>query len=286
MKHHARTLFIAAASLACALTLPTLAQTSATPTLTATPGSATTGPGGNVQIFGQTEPYAKVDVPAGMKGLIASIDVKEGQPVKKGETLAKLDDTIQQKQVEAAALDANSDAKVREYDVTLASAKNEYDRVKNSSAANATEKRNAELKVKQLEIELEMAKQDQKKAQVKLDQEKITLDKMTIKSPIDGAVLRVNKRPGEETDENPLIVVVQVNKLNAVFYPPKQLFGKIKVGDKFTLAFATDPPVKREAAVSTIDPIIEQSLFRVKFEVDNADNKIPAGTAVTWNWKP
>jgi multidrug efflux pump subunit AcrA (membrane-fusion protein) len=116
---------MASATLACALALPALAQTITAltpPTPPATPGSAATGPGGNVQIVGQTEPNAKVDVPAGMKGLIAAIDVKEGQAVKKGERLAKLDDSIQLKQVEAASVDATSDAKVRQVEVTLENA--------------------------------------------------------------------------------------------------------------------------------------------------------------------
>jgi len=249
-----------------------------------TPGTATTGPGGVLHMTGQTEPVAKVEVPAGMKGQLASVDVKEGQLVKKGEQLAKLDDAIQVKQVELATLDAQSDVKIKAAENNLEFARNDYNRIKAVPAASEAEKRKDELLVRQYELEVLQSKEEQKQKQVKLEQEKITLDRMTIRSPIDGAVLRVNKQAGEQTDENPLIVVVKVDKLDAVFYPPKELFGKVKVGDKVKLDFATVPPTNREAVVVAVDPIIEQSLFRVKFEVDNADAKIPAGTSVVWNF--
>jgi hypothetical protein len=36
-----------------------------------------------------------------------------------------------------------------------------------------------------------------------------------------------------------------------------------------------------------VNPILDTAsqLFRVKLELDNADQKIPAGTTATWMWK-
>jgi RND family efflux transporter MFP subunit len=275
MKRHALlvSLVLSAAAFAC------VGQT------TTTPGTSSMGASGDMMMQGQTEPAARVEVPAGMRSMIlASVDVKEGQLVKKGEQLAKLDDAIQVKQVEMARAEASSDVKIREAEVALDFAKVEYERIQQVAAAGEAEKRQKKIAVDRYALAVQAAKEEQKKANIKLQQEEITLKRMTIVSPIDGAVLRVNKRAGEQTDDLPLIVVVQTSKLQAVFFPAKQLFGKIKVGDKVNLKFATDPVTQREATVVTVDPIIEQSLFRVKFEVDNSDAKIPAGTPSTWAW--
>ena len=123
---------------------------------------------------------------------------------------------------------------------------------------------------------------------LELNREQAILDRMTIRSPLDGVVLRVNKHAGEAVDEKDVVaVVVQISKLNAEFFPPKMLFGKIHTGDKVTLDLNTQPPVKREAVVVAVDPIIDTAsqLFRVKLELDNADRSIPAGTTATWTWK-
>jgi RND family efflux transporter MFP subunit len=236
---------------------------------------------------GQTEPVAKVEVPAGMKGQLASVDVKQGQLVKKGDPLARLDDAIQQQTVALAQMDADSTVEVRYYQTQLDYAKVENQRFQQNPSANELEKRQKELAVKQAELAVEQYQEKQKQAAVKLKREQITLDRMTIKSPIDGFVLRVNKHEGEETDENPLAVVVQVNRLSAVFYPPKQMFGKVKVGDKVELELAMEPAMKKEALVVAVDPIIDPAgqIFQVKMELDNADAKVPAGTGATWKGK-
>jgi hypothetical protein len=105
---------------------------------------------------------------------------------------------------------------------------------------------------------------------------------MTLRSPIDGFVLKVNKHAGEMTDDGPVITVVQTSKVNAVFFLPKPFFGKVKVGDKVPLDFEG---TLREGSVLTIDPIIDSGLFRVKLAVENADARIPAGVSVQWHWK-
>ncbi|MCL2646790.1 MAG: efflux RND transporter periplasmic adaptor subunit [Phycisphaerales bacterium] len=233
---------------------------------------------------GQTEPAAHVDVPAGMKGLLLSVDVTQGQLVKKGDKLAQLDDAVQQQVVALAKMQADSTAEIRLARNQLDSAKLENEIALTNPSVNEFEKRQKHLAVIQTEIVVERDLEKQKEAQANLAKEQILLDHMTIKSPIDGFVLRVNKHAGEATDENPLVVVVQVNKLHAVFYPPKQLFGHIKVGDKVDLELALEPAISRQARVIAVDPIIDPAsqLFQVKMELDNADALIPAGTTATW----
>jgi HlyD family secretion protein len=250
-------------------------------------GSGTAGSftlvNGVMKMRGQTEPAARVEVPSILRGQLMEVDVKEGDAVKKGQVLAKLDDAMQVLAVQAAQLEASNDAEVRLAQAQIDYAKNEYERIRSNPSASDFEKRQKQLAVTQAEISLDFQKAKLAAAQAKLKQEQTTLERMTIKSPMDGLVLRVPKQAGEQTDENPVAVVVQTNKLSALFFPPRSMFGKITAGEKVKLTMETEPVMEREAVVTAVDPAVDPAgLFRVKLEVDNTDGKIPAGTPATW----
>jgi RND family efflux transporter MFP subunit len=242
------------------------------------------GSAGGLVLRGQTEAVAKVEVPASVRGQLLEVNVKEGQRVKKGEVLARIDDAVQVQAVELARLDAEAEAELKLAEAHVEYAQVEYERWEKNMVATEAEKRLKKLQLTQAELEREQKKEQWRQKQVVLKREQITLERMTIRSPIDGVVLRVNKAAGESTDETPLVVVVQITRLSAVFYPPKQMFAKVRVGDKVKLEIATEPSVQREAVVVTVDPIIDPAsgLFRVKLELDNAEGRIPAGTAAVW----
>jgi len=244
-------------------------------------GSTTTSATGDSVFSGVTEPFAKVDVPSSVKGILAEIFVKEGQAVKAGEPLAKLDDTVQAQQVELARLKAEQTSEVENAQNNITFTQNELNRLK-TAHASGSEISQKELALLTAKLGLAIHQDEQKQNQVRLQQEKITLERMTMKSPIDGFVFRQHKQTGEMTDEGPVITVVQTTRLNALFFLPKSLFGKMAVGDHVTLEF--EGGVKREAVVSAVDPVINAETFRVKLEVNNADAHIPAGLSVSWTW--
>jgi RND family efflux transporter MFP subunit len=248
-----------------------------------TPGMVMTGPNGEMILTGATEPVAKVDVPASLRGVLAEVNVKEGQAVKKGDQLAKLDDAMQVQEVELARLEAEQMSEIHGAENQVEFAKNEYDSFKGPPPrGSVSEIRQKELAYKQANLSLEVQKDRRKQDQVKLKAQEITLERMTLRSPIDGYVLRVYKEAGEQTDEGPVITVVQTIRLNAVFFLPKDLFGKLSVGDTVNLGF--DGGIARPGKVVAVDPAMVAGLFRVKLEVDNADARIPAGISATWVW--
>ncbi len=231
---------------------------------------------------GQTEPVATVEVPAAVKGILAEVNVKEGQAIKKGDVLVRLDDALQKQKVEFERVSAEGTAEIQ-YAVNQVSfaqdARKQFENV-----GSGTEKQEKELAVKQAQLSLEAAKDKQAQAKARYEEERITLEHMTLRSPIDGSVLRVKKHVGEETDEGPVVVVVQTSKLIAIFYPGKEMFGKVAVGDKVPLDFEG---VKREGVVVTVDPVMDpvSQRFRVKLEVENSRGDLAGGVGAVWMWK-
>ena len=228
---------------------------------------------------GQTEPAATVEIPAAIRGILAEVNVKEGQSVTKGAILVRLDDELQKQKVEFERVSAEGTAEIKYAENQLEFAKAAYAQIKNVGGASEVQEK--ELAVRQGQLALEAAKDKQAQAKARYSQELLTLERMTLRSPIDGSVLRVKKQVGEQTDEGPVIVVVQTSKLNAIFYPGKELFGKVKVGDKVPLDFEG---VKRDGVIVAVDPVMDpvSQRFRVKLEVENAKGDLAGGVSVTW----
>src|SRR5262249_36904593 len=103
-------------------------------------------------IRGQTEPAARVEVPAGMKGQLLTVDVTQGQGVKKGDKLAKLDDAIQQTVVSLAKMQADSTAEIRYAQNQLDFAKLENEKWQANPTATDLEKRQKALAVTQADL--------------------------------------------------------------------------------------------------------------------------------------
>ena len=245
-------------------------------------GSAAVSTAGvEIKLTGITQPADKREVPSAMRGVLAEVNVKEGQRVKKNQPLGKLDDVLQRDRVEYERVGSDSDVEVQTAQSDLELAQVEYDRTKRVAAG--LEVKQKEIALNKAKIALQAAQENKQKSHSLFQSEKDTLDRMTLRSPIEGSILHVNKQPGEQTDDNPVFIVVQTNKINAIFDAPKQLFGKISDGDHVPLDLEG---VKRDGVVVAIDPIIDPAgqNFRVKLEVDNSDGKLAAGVTAVWNW--
>jgi RND family efflux transporter MFP subunit len=237
------------------------------------------------RLVGQTEPAARIEVPAVTRGRIAEINVKEGQPIKKGDIIAQLDSGIQTKTVKLAELKAKSVTDINWARKASLFAQNELDKYKSSPAVSPADLAGKQIAFDQAEAYVKKAVEAQLIEEITWEREKIILDQMTIKSPLDGYIHRLPKQAGEAIDENqPVAVVVQTSKVTASFFLNEALFGKVKAGDKAQIEMATTPPLAREATIVAVDPFVDPAghLFRVKMELDNADNKIPVGIAATW----
>jgi HlyD family secretion protein len=243
-----------------------------------------------IVVHGQTEPSQRVEVPSVEEGQVATIAVHEGQPVKKGQVIATLDDRVQ-------ALSVKLEKEKADSQVAIESALNQekvarltYQRyLQMGKVASAAETQQKKLALEEATLAVQQARENQAQRQVKLATAQAILDRMTIRSPISGSILRLAKHAGEAVKiDDTVATVVRISKLNVVFFPPEQLFGKVKVGDKVTIQVDTVPPVQRVATVIAVDPIINPAseLFRVKMRLNNAQQQIAAGTAARWTWKP
>ena len=156
-----------------------------------------------------------VTVRAQVDGRLNSVEFNEGQEVRKGDVLARIDPTIYQAQYDQAV------AKKAQDEATLANARIDLQRYRRLAQTNAGPQQQADQQaatVAQLEAQV-------KSDDAAIDNAKAYLDYTTIKSPLDGRIGLRFVDPGNivhASDANGLVSITQVKPIAAIFTLPQR----------------------------------------------------------------
>lgn len=238
------------------------------------------------RMTGVVLPEKQVMLHAPLPGVLVELAVEEGQAVQQGQLLARLNDDMQRARVEAAQLAAQSTSEVKRAQLAWEEAKILTENIENihsKEAASEWEVRRMRLQRDQAEMQFHLAQEQHQVDQVTLKREQASLDLYSIKAPFAGRVTRVAVENGVSlTTETPILLLAQITSLKAQLYLPIELYGKLAVGQTYSLA--AGEPVNRtlSATLKTIDPIIDPAsrTFRCVFTIPNPDESLPAGFSV------
>lgn len=235
--------------------------------------------------------FAKVNLRFGVKGTIAEILVNEGDEVKKGEVIARLDDQDYQDQYQIALAKLgesqdnetisrlDNELRLATMDAELEQIRDEYREMQAIPEAYAA----SELKMKQLELankEKEYANLKQKCAleqaqgvsqdELAVKMAKEDLEDTILYSPVNGRVLALANKVGESlTDEQDFATVHENNVVNAVSQVIEYDIGQIKVGQKVYVTAEAVPDKKFAGTVTKINALpAEASSGLVNYEVE------------------
>ena len=206
-------------------------------------------------MLGYVEPYRIITLSAAETGVIAEVLVREGDPAKKGQVLAKLDTATLQAELEIAQAEAKLQA----------TRKQRLDDLASSSRATPEE--------------LEKARTDLtiKDAQVRKIQAMI--ETRLLRSPVDGLVNEIKRDPGEAVSatNSHVLTVVQIDKLTANLFLPPACALALQTGGQAALLL--DDREKVAATIEFISPITDPAsgTVRVKFMIENSDGKLRSG---------
>ncbi len=233
---------------------------------------------------GYIEPVSTVVLRAQADGIVTQQNVVDGQIVKTGDVLFKLDDsslqaTIAKDQAQTAKDQANSD-------VAQVTVQREQDLVKKGADPQST-----------LDTDMAVAKAAQAtvlvdNAQLKADQ--VELAYMTIKAPIDGRVGTVNTSVGNvvhasDTSTGGLLTITQMTPLRVSFSVSESdldSFRAALAGNKSLPVQITAPGDKTPRATGTLS-FIDSSVDTgsgtvvIKADVDNSAGKLWPGQYVS-----
>ncbi len=224
-----------------------------------------------ISAVGTVKPLNTVTVRPQVDGKLISVNFKEGQDVKKGDVLARIDPTISQ-----AALD-QALAKKAQDEAQLANAKNDLARYDRLAASNAINKQQADT---------QKALVAQYTAQIQADEGAIenaraTLSYTTITAPISG---RTGLRMVDEGNivhasdaSSAIVTITQLKPISVVFNLPQQDLARVNAAfGKETLEAdalrPADNSVIENGTLKVIDNQVDSSTGTVKLKAEFAND--------------
>lgn len=234
---------------------------------------------GDVAVYrdgiGNVQSLLAVTVRSQIDGRLQALEFTEGQMVKKGDVLARIDPVVYKAQYDQAVAKKAQDA------ATLANARMDLQRYQRLAQTNAGSQQQADQQaavVKQLEAQVQAD-------QAAIDNAKAFLDYTTILAPIDGRVGLRQVDPGNiihASDASGLVSITQIDPIAVVFTLPQRDLPAV------TAALAAGPVAvevlqsgSREVAATgvlqTVDNQVDTSTGTIKLKA-----KFPNAGALLW----
>lgn len=233
-----------------------------------------------VQAIGNVEAYSTVSVKARVDGQIVGLNFREGQEVRKGEVLIRIDARPFEAALRQAEANAQRDAAARDQ-------------------ARSQERRYQELLDKnfvskeayaQIRTNAETAEATAKASQAGLENARLNLEYCTIRAPLDGFVGKALLQVGnlvKANDTAALVVINQVRPVYVNFAVPEQVLPTVrKYLAEGPLPVEVAPPKSDEKPAQGrlvfVDNAVDPSTgtIRMRAQFDNADAALWPGQFV------
>lgn len=248
---------------------------------------AASSPTAAADVFeGFTRPSLEVTIGSRVDGLVAEVLVAEGQTVRKGQVLVRLDTTIEKLEVELSRLQAESDRNLEAMQLVEKQKLTHLDRAKvllGKGGITGVEFEQIQLQVKVAALNVEVARTRQQVARLQYERDLARLAQREIKAPADGVVTRIHKDPGEAVERLEKVAeLVQLDPLEIVLNLPAATRGRHKAGGTARVR-VTGEDAPHEATVTMVDPVVDfaSGSYRVKLRLPNPGGKLQAGLRVT-----
>jgi RND family efflux transporter MFP subunit len=192
-------------------------------------------------------------------GQIKSVSVKEGDAVRAGQELMALDDAEEQNELEILQLDA-SKYRVEAAIVQEVAKKAEFDRIKklkDQGSGNESEFEKAEAEWKLSQIQITQEKQDLLVKEAKVKKQQGIIERMKLRSPIDGIVQSIDSHTGETVDPSKpaVMTIVANNPLIVEVNLPTATSTQLTVGQPLRVSY--DKKEWKEAKISYLAPMAD-----------------------------
>jgi RND family efflux transporter MFP subunit len=231
---------------------------------------------------GLIEPHRIIKLGSPQPGVLASVEVERGDFVKKGQVLATLQREVEKANVEVAKyraeMEAGGKGKAGSH-AFFEGKKERIERLHRKQLAAQAEMDEAETNRHVAEMQWKEAQENKALAGLEYKRSVELLDRMVIRSPIDGVVMERFLSPGEYVEKDPVLKLAQIDPLNVeVIMPASQLLS-VRVGMRANVT--PEPPVHGtySAVVKVVDRVVDAAsgTFGVRLELPNPGHRLPAG---------
>ncbi len=210
----------------------------------------------SIKITGTLIPAETARLTTQSEGKVQSILFEEGQQVKKGQILVRIDNRESQAQLQ------RSQAQLE-------------------TALKDLERKRALAKIQGIsDAELEAAELQTQTLQANIEETKVRLDHATIRAPFDGKIGLRSVSPGSYiTSGSSVATLVQEDPLKLQFNVPERYASQLRVGQQVRFTVAGRDEIY-EAEVYATEPMINEATraLQVRAKTDNPDGALIPGS--------
>jgi len=216
---------------------------------------------------------ATVQVVPRVNGRLQSVSVKLADPVRRGQVIARVEDSEIREQVrQAEASYQVAQASIRQREADLKLAKTNLDRSRSLYERQLLPQQTfddmqARYEAAQAQIDLARAQFEQAKA--RLDELKITLSNTLIVSPVDGFVAKRFLDPGAFASTNaPVAAVVDISRVRMIANLVERDVRRVPVGTIARVEVDAFPGEQFKGHVSRVAPVFDPATRTAEMEVE------------------
>ncbi len=225
-----------------------------------------------------------VEVAPRTGGRLLSVSVQMGDPVRRGQVIAKVEDREIAEQVRQAEASMEvSKATIRQREADLKVAELNFDRSKNLFSRQLLAKQaldDAESRYLAAVAQLDLAKAQQSQNDARLQELKFNLQNSVITSPVDGFIGKRNVDPGAMVNTNAAIVsVVDISRLKLVVNVVEKDLRMVTAGDVGVVEVDAYPGEKFNGRIARVAPVLDPATrtASIEIEIPNSDNRLKPG---------
>lgn len=228
------------------------------------------------------KPEMYIDLSSPVDSVIREITVKSGDNIIKGQTLVRLDSSVEKARVNLARMQASSTTEIELRKVQLKHARLNDQRIQGlygTKTISETERDKSATELALAKIELAKAQENAQIAQANLQLFNAQLALKTLKSPINGVVVTIDAREGEAIADRPIMKLAQIDPLKVELIVPTEYFGLIAPGMKVDVQPELPKNNNIETVVTVVDQLIDPAsgTFSVHIALPNSDNLLIGG---------
>ena len=245
----------------------------------------------NTQIAAITVPSADVTLSFIQPGRIAKIHFKEGETVKAADVLVQLDDAAEQVRLAQLEAEAENLTQIQAAEASLAQKRVDLKKLQIAAERNAAtelEVEHAKLDVTIAELSLKVAIFEHEQAQRKYEEAKIQIGNMSLKTPIDGSIEKIDVETGESVNAlGDVVRVVQIDPLWIDVPVPLTKTTNLRRGNTARVDFPDPDKISVDGTIVFIGAVADAAsgTLRVRVELPNKSNR-PAGEHVRVTFEP
>jgi RND family efflux transporter MFP subunit len=238
----------------------------------------------HMTVVGNLIGEATVEAVPKVAGRVESISVRLGDRVRRGQTLAKIEDRELLEQVrQAQASFEVSAATIRQREADLRFAQTNLDRSKNLFDRSLIPKQtfdDAEARFQASAAQVDLAKAQHSQSQARLDELKINLANTVITSPVNGFIGKRTLDPGAwVTPNSALLSVVDISQVRLVANIIEKDLRRISAGQRADVEVDAFPNETFRGRIARISPVLDPATrtAQIEVEIENAQFRLKPG---------